>query len=366
MTMNEKESTFWKVAPILFWAFYVIFLLSSVPHITAWYRHLDGAAYGAADLLYWGLAAGKAIAIDGADVLLTLAFLRLVTQMKSGWDGARLCIIVLCIVGFTGYSWYINWQYDVQFATNAFAKADALTLWGTSIRVTNPLVGSAFQLFALVFTLISDVILKKTEAKTAAELEAEANEFEGIAQAKQRIAKIKQENHMNTTTAFINRFKKGALEVKSAVKEVIQSEPPQSNEEASTQDDEIVRSSDNTQSIRDENDVQKSDQSESSQRSKDGETTAQRSAWNGLTGRSTVTLEKAAELLHVSITTIVTLRNKGTLKTAAKNSNLITVASLKAYTSKRSNRKQSRQTSPIKSRSKSENQTIEQSRDDVA
>jgi hypothetical protein len=35
MTMNEKESTFWKVAPILFWAFYVIFLLSSVPHITA-------------------------------------------------------------------------------------------------------------------------------------------------------------------------------------------------------------------------------------------------------------------------------------------------------------------------------------------
>jgi hypothetical protein len=112
-------------------------------------------------------------------------------------------------------------------------------------------------------------------------LEAEANEFEGIAQAKQRIAKIKQENHMNTTTAFINRFKKGALEVKSAVKEVIQSEPPQSNEEASTQDDEIVRSSDNTQSIRDENDVQKSDQSESSQRSKDGETTAQRSAWNG-------------------------------------------------------------------------------------
>jgi hypothetical protein len=79
-----------------------------------------------------------------------------------------------------------------------------------------------------------------------------------------------------------------------------------------------------------------------------------------------VTLEKAAELLNVSINTIVTLRNKGTLKTAAKNSNLITVASLKAYTSKRSNRKQSRQTSPIKSRSKSENQTIEQSRDDVA
>jgi hypothetical protein len=78
-------------------------------------------------------------------VLLTLAFLRLVTQMKSGWDGARLFIIVLCIVGFTGYSWYINWQYEVQFATNAFAKADALTLWGTSIRVTNPLVGSPFN-----------------------------------------------------------------------------------------------------------------------------------------------------------------------------------------------------------------------------
>jgi hypothetical protein len=44
--------------------------------------------------------------------------------------------------------------------------------------------------------------------------------------------------------------------------------------------------------------------------------------------------------LEVKSNTIVTLRNKGTLKTAALNRTLITVASLKAYDLKRSKRKQ--------------------------
>jgi hypothetical protein len=205
MAMNERESTFWKLAPILFWTFYVIFLLSSVPHVTEWYRHLDGAASGITDLLYWALAAGKAIAIDGADVLLTLAFLRLVTEIKGGGDIVKLVIVVLCICGFTAYSWHINWQYEVQFATNEFAKADALMFWGnTPIRVTNPLMGSAFQLFALVFTLISDVVLKQTQEKTAAELEAQAHELEGRARAKQRIARITRENNISNATALID------------------------------------------------------------------------------------------------------------------------------------------------------------------
>jgi hypothetical protein len=52
--------------------------------------------------------------------------------------------------------------------------------------------------------------------------------------------------------------------------------------------------------------------------------------------------------MSLSINTIVTLRNKRTLKTAALNKNLITVASLKAYNRKRSNRKQSRRTDEIK------------------
>ncbi|HZR39811.1 MAG TPA: helix-turn-helix domain-containing protein [Ktedonobacteraceae bacterium] len=89
---------------------------------------------------------------------------------------------------------------------------------------------------------------------------------------------------------------------------------------------------------------------------KDGETNHSHDRWNSFTGRSTVSIEKAAELLGVSINTIVTLRNKGTLKTAALNKQLITVASLKAYDLKRVSRKQSRRTEESKPQLKVVNQ----------
>jgi hypothetical protein len=83
---------------------------------------------------------------------------------------------------------------------------------------------------------------------------------------------------------------------------------------------------------------------------KGGEPVTQNDQWKGLASRSTVPIEKAATLLDASSNTILTLRNKGVLKTAALNKQLITVASLKAYDLKRSQRKKARHTDEIKPR----------------
>lgn len=202
---------FWNVAIGLFWAFYVIFLVSSIPHLATWFRHQDGVMTFPADQAYWALAYGKAIAVDGADVLLTLAFLRKVGDMRHFLDGVKLFFIIVCILGFTAFSWYINWQYEVQFVTNEFSRADSLTFLGHNVGHTNPMVGSAFQLFALVFTLISDTILKKSEAKTVEELEAIARDMEARRSVEARIKEAQRAN----TKASID----GGLDVLSHAKE---------------------------------------------------------------------------------------------------------------------------------------------------
>lgn len=181
--LGEK---FWKIGVILFWIAYGIFLLSSVPHLAHWFRHMDGTQAGIADWWYWVLAYGKAIAIDGADVLLTLAFLRLSQEEKNAGVFVKLSLIFLFILGFTGFSWYLNWQYEIQFMSIEYNSVDLLNNFlGGNVGTTNPVVGSAFNLFGLVFTLIADTLLKKTKVITAQELQVQLEDLE----AKQKVQK---------------------------------------------------------------------------------------------------------------------------------------------------------------------------------
>jgi hypothetical protein len=69
--------------------------------------------------------------------------------------------------------------------------------------------------------------------------------------------------------------------------------------------------------------------------------------WNGLAPRATVSIEKAAELLNLSPSYVKSLRGKA-LKTAARNKNQITIASIKHYKSKQARRPQSAKTEAIK------------------
>jgi hypothetical protein len=277
-------------------------------------------------------------------------------------------IVWTFILAIAGYSFFINWEYASHYQnmtlllqptgeTTAVYDTQGVLHYvpvmrvNTSLLGVNPILASGFTIFSLIYSVIAEFF--GTKAATAEELLAKKKYLEETASIVEDIRKLEGKNK---ETSLIHRLKKSALEVKSAVKEVVQSdhqlELTESDEEQSTQDDESIQSLNKEQSMRDESEIQNSDQSELEESIKDGENVMQNGQWSGLTSRSTVTIEKAAKLLDVSINTIVTLRNKGTLKTAALNKQLITVASLKAYDTKRSNRKQSRRTDEIKPRLK--------------
>jgi hypothetical protein len=69
--------------------------------------------------------------------------------------------------------------------------------------------------------------------------------------------------------------------------------------------------------------------------------------WEGLSPRATVSIERAAELLGLSANYVKSLRGKA-LKTAARNKNQITVASIKHYKSRQARRMQPAKMEAIK------------------
>ncbi len=329
---------------------YIAFMWASIHHIAAFYNNFEE---NSGNLIGSYMLAG---AIDITALVTTIGVMFFRKSMPS-WV---FWIVWVFIVGIAIYSFFVNWEYASHYqnmelimqptgeATPVYDTHGVLHYVpvmqvNTGLLWINPVLASGFTIFSLIYSVIAEFF--GTKAATMEELltkKAYLEETAGL------LNEIKQLEEKNKGTSLIDRLKKSALEVKSAVKEVVQSESTESDEEQSISTDEIIQSENNEQSIRVGEEIQCDNQSELEEVFKEGESASQHDRWSAFTGRSMVTIEKAAELLNVSINTIVSLRNKKALKTAALNKNLITVASLKAYDLKRSNRKQSRRIDGIK------------------
>jgi hypothetical protein len=329
---------------------YIAFMWASIHHIAAFYNNYEE---NSGNLIGSYMLAG---AIDITALVTTIG----VMFFRKSMPAWVFWIVWTFIIAIAVYSFCINWEYASHYQnmdlimqptgeTTPVYDANGMLHYvpvmqvNTSLLWVNPILASGFTIFSLIYSVIAEFF--GTKAETLEELQAKKQYLEETAEL---LNEIKQLEEKNKGTSLIDRLKKSALEVKSAVKEVVQSESIDDEEEQSIEGDETVQSAINEQSIRVGEEVQSDNQSELSDTFKEGETIDQNDKWNGLAGRSMVSIEKAAELLNVSINTIVSLRNKKILKTAALNKNLITVASLKAYDNKRSNRKQSRANSDIK------------------
>ncbi len=334
----------------VFIACYIAFMWASIHHIAAFY---NGFEENSGNLLGSYLLAG---AVDITALVTTIA----VMFFRKSMPGWVFWIVWTFIVALAFYSFFINWEYPNHYQsmtlimqptgettpvydTQGILHYMPVMQINTGLLWVNPVLASGFTIFSLIYSVIAEFF--GTKAATIEELKARKKYLQETAGVLSEIREIEEKNR---GTSIIDRLKKSALEVKSAVKEVIQSELPEDEEEQSIRVDEEVQSEINEPSIRVEESIQPSHQSELEETLKEGESADQDNKWSAFTGRSMVTLEKAAELLGVSINTIIALRNKKTLKTAALNRNLITIASLKAYDMKRSNRKQSRHTDDLK------------------
>src|SRR5260370_24387175 len=129
-----------------FWFGFCVFLGASIPHIAAYFRHFDPNSTGWTDIADWVIGYLIAIVIDVTDVLVSIAVLK---EMNRGTKQRHLIGYWVFIVFVMALSWLINWQYNIVYQTQAFARADSQQIFGVLVGSINPIIGSAFQLLIL-------------------------------------------------------------------------------------------------------------------------------------------------------------------------------------------------------------------------
>jgi hypothetical protein len=180
-----------KFTRAFFWVGYVVFLSASIPHVAAYFRHFDPVTSNHfEDISYWVIAVAIAVVIDVSDVLVSIAVIRAKANGATLKDTFLFWVFIFLIMAL---SWFFNWQYNVVFGTSQFQAVDSYTIanWVT-IGQINPVIGSAFQLLILVYTLMAHKFAQKPREKTLEELMKEADEMEQKANYLARIEAVKQ------------------------------------------------------------------------------------------------------------------------------------------------------------------------------
>ena len=163
----------------------VIFLAASMPHIAAWFAHFDNPTDWLSSFYAWGVGFALAFAIDGVAFMLLLAVTRMIRRGKTKSASTMVGLIAFMLF-IALLSSGINWQYDVQNASNAFAKADAIRLFGgITIGSLNPVIGGAFQILILAYALVAKAM--QGEVKSV-----QALSDEEFAQKKKRLEQEKE------------------------------------------------------------------------------------------------------------------------------------------------------------------------------
>src|SRR5258708_22460131 len=198
-----QSTLFDKIVPKFFWFGFCVFLGASIPHIAAFYRHFDPNATPGSiqDITDWTIGYLIAIVIDVTDVLVSIAVLK---AINSGARKRDLIGYWAFIVFVMALSWLINWQYNIVYQTNAFAKAESIAIFGVLVGSVNPIIGSAFQMLLLVYTAMAHKFAEKPVKKTAEQLRQEADEVEQVAMQQARIDAVKKMQNDNKVDALID------------------------------------------------------------------------------------------------------------------------------------------------------------------
>jgi len=181
---------------VLFWSAFGIFLMVSIPHVAWVFRQYEPQDQGITGFVWWVLAYGFAIAIDG--VIGWLSHIKSEGTTKSDQSFIWGFIVVLVMM-----SWYFNWVFSMAHDPSQ-KKPDVWTFVLTSqmwfvpsltVGQLTPVVISALPVFIIAYTFILGKVnaMKVAEAKSLADLQAEANEAEERAKAEKRIRAAQNE-----------------------------------------------------------------------------------------------------------------------------------------------------------------------------
>jgi hypothetical protein len=340
----SKALSFDTITRIAFWLAFAAFLGASIPHIAYFFRSFDPIG-GPEDRYWWAIAYAIAIGIDMTDFLLSMNVARL-HRNKASWQ--VLFNRWLFIIGITSFSWFVNWEYNVQFSSSMLSKVAEVSLFGM-LRVgdLNPVLASMFQVLSIAYTSMAESLAEKTVEKTAEELEAEADERERKAKAQARINAT-----TNQSTANWLKGKIGVLrEVKNEVIAGEQNEVNQGREDTVLPLDHAGQNGTSRSLVEESKPTfeyiqsEPSDDSKNAGKSKDGiEPNEYDVAWHKdvfallerypkiqlwlSTGQRTAAIEEIVDATGQSKRKVVNRVHDGTLKRSPRNAQLILISSV--------------------------------------
>jgi len=200
-----KQQTATKV---LFWGAFGIFLMVSIPHVAWVFRQYEPQDQGIAGFVWWVLAYGFAIAIDGV--------IGWLSHIKSeGTTGADKGFVWGFIVVLVIMSWYFNWVFSMAHdpskkTPDVWSFVLTNQMWfvpSITVGQLTPVVISALPVFIIAYTFILGKVnaMKVAAAKSLADLQAEANEAEQRTKAEQRI-RAAQKQQKDTSDPLGNVF----------------------------------------------------------------------------------------------------------------------------------------------------------------
>lgn len=137
------------------WTSEIIFLAASTPHIATYFAHFDNPTNLLSMLYAWGVGYGLALVIDGVSFIILMSTIFSIKYHRPKWLVGFLLFAMLLI---STLSWFINWQYDIVFASTTFATADKIVVFNTTIGGLNPLIGGAFPFLSVLYALVAKAI----------------------------------------------------------------------------------------------------------------------------------------------------------------------------------------------------------------
>jgi len=298
--------------------------------VAAYFRHFDPATSNQfQDVAYWVIAVAIAVVIDVSDVLVSIAVIRAKANGATFKDTFLFWVFIFLIMGL---SWFFNWQYNVVYGTSEFHVVDQYSIAnGVTIGQVNPVIGSAFQLLILVYTLMAHKFAQKPKEKSLEELMQEADELEKKADYLARIDAVK---HAASSRKWQARFD-GIRQVKDEALKTIkgpdevtpQADPPAIETrdfpvEFVEDDDEV--DTDETPVVEPEFELECEDESE-----QDGSADLPQS--DPISGKQSISIEEATLILGLSESYVRELLRKGKLRKDARNKKKILLSSINSY-----------------------------------
>ncbi len=328
----------------VFIACYIAFMWASIHHIAAFY---NGFEENSGNLLGSYLLAG---AVDITALVTTIA----VMFFRKSMPGWVFWIVWTFIVALAFYSFFINWEYANHYQSMTLVlqptgetvpvydtsgvlhyvpsmRADTGLLW------VNPVLASGFTVFSLIYSVVAEFF--GTKAVTIEELQAKKKYLQETASVLQEIKQLEEKNR---GASFIQRAKETVKEARLAVKEVLE---VNSNDESPTSEEsvlsglieEVDREGKQESNQRNNHlrtlDTRRDNESEKS--SERGVKQDKKVSEHSSASRVYIPVQEAVNILGYDLSYIKSLRTKGVLKASRKNSDLISMASVKALVVKK-------------------------------